>query len=152
MSMSPERDPYGRAPLPRYRRGRDATGHRDLAQETEEIHIRPPLPRRLVAESSSIVPKKEKDMEPAQREEAEVPSQPVQLVHLTLASGKEVLLKSQARSVYDAKAKGSGRQGSAGLRREWLEGKRVLAQRGPSRGRATLSTDLFRQARTLCRF
>ena len=98
MSLSPARDPYGRAPLPRRR-------HRALARETEEIHIRPPLPRRPVTECSSMVPEKESD----QHRSEEAPSQPVQLVHLTLANGKEVLLKSQARSVYDAQAKGSGR-------------------------------------------
>ena len=52
-----------------------------------------------------MVPEKETE----QHSSEEAPSQPVQLVHLTLADGKEVLLKSQARSVYDAQAKGSGR-------------------------------------------
>ena len=85
MSLSPARDPYGRAPLPRRR-------HRALALETDEIHIRPPLPRRQVTECSSMVPQKMEN-----RKSEEETSQPVQLVHLTLADGKEVLLLRTVR-------------------------------------------------------
>ena len=105
---------YVRPPLPR----RPPSAHTSrILKEEQHIQTVPPLPRRPASAKTSPTrptssqdnPQQDAVMEPSQDAGNAEQSQPIQLVCLHRTSGKEIMLKSKARSAYDAVAKGAGK-------------------------------------------